>query len=116
MGGTADVGWETCSIDGCIGVRPKDAKGCLVHDVQHRAAVLQRLGEDGRIDARGVTIDAELLAQILVAAARQDSQPVLLEPPVRQCDIHGRSRVRRGDVPGQSRLQRSNLPGILLIP
>jgi uncharacterized protein YjbI with pentapeptide repeats len=80
MAGTADIGWETCSIDGCIGVRPGDAEGCLVHDQQHRDAALQRLGKDGHIDARGVRIDADLLAQIFAAAPEENSQPVLQAP------------------------------------
>jgi hypothetical protein len=80
MANAVNVRWEPCSVDGCIGVRPEGAQGCLVHDEQHLDAALKRLGDDGHIDARGVRVTAELLGQILTAAPREGDRPVLQSP------------------------------------
>jgi uncharacterized protein YjbI with pentapeptide repeats len=77
MTDTVQVEWETCGVNSCIGIRSEGAKGCLAHDEQHREAALQRLSNDGCIDARGVTIDAELLEQILHHAPQEEDRLVL---------------------------------------
>jgi uncharacterized protein YjbI with pentapeptide repeats len=64
------AGW-TCSEDDCNGIRLDAGGKCLAHaDGQHLDAELKRLSEEGIIDARGVTISAELLGRILEAAPR----------------------------------------------
>jgi hypothetical protein len=69
MGGDGSVGWVTCSEDGCQGIRLRTGDRCLAHaGSQDRDAELKRFAEEGRLDARGVRISAELLGRILDAA------------------------------------------------
>jgi Pentapeptide repeats (9 copies) len=70
------VGWPPCSEDDCNGIRLDAGGKCLAHaDGQQLDAELKRLGDEGTIDARGVTISAELLNRILEAAPRDAKQP-----------------------------------------
>jgi uncharacterized protein YjbI with pentapeptide repeats len=71
----AAVDWDKCGVEGCIGIRPQGTNGCLIHDKQHLDAALQRLSEEGYIDARGVTIDAQLWDEFLTNVRRQDDRP-----------------------------------------
>ena len=76
MAEIADLEWDRCGVDGCIGVRPRGMKGCLAHDERHLDVALERLRKDGHVDARGVKIDAALLEQILSAAPPEADRPV----------------------------------------
>src|SRR6266540_1523375 len=70
------VDWPTCSKDECNGIRLDAGGKCLAHaDHQHLEAELKRLADEGTIDARGVTISAELLDLILEAAPRDEQRP-----------------------------------------
>jgi uncharacterized protein YjbI with pentapeptide repeats len=76
MAERSDFQWDTCGVDGCIGVRPNGMKGCLAHDERHWDVALERLRKDGHVDARGVKIDTALLEQILSAAPSKAERPV----------------------------------------
>jgi uncharacterized protein YjbI with pentapeptide repeats len=76
MGGGSRVRWETCSEDGCRGIRLRTGDRCLAHaDSKDRDAELKRFAEEGSLDARGVRISAELLKRILDAAPRDEDLP-----------------------------------------
>jgi hypothetical protein len=76
MDGKNDVDWPTCSEGKCSGIRLDAGGKCLAHaDDQDLDAELKRLGEQGTIDARGVTISAALLERILAAAPRDEQHP-----------------------------------------
>jgi hypothetical protein len=91
MAGTADFEWETCGVDGCIGVRLPTGRKCWAHATDTDLDLaLKRLGEDGHIDARGVRIDAGLLAQILAAAPQEESHPVLQNPQFHRATFQGK--------------------------
>jgi uncharacterized protein YjbI with pentapeptide repeats len=71
MAGDDTISWPTCSKAECIGIRLDMGGKCLAHATeQDRDAALKQLGDEGTIDARGVTISAELLHRILGAAPR----------------------------------------------
>jgi hypothetical protein len=76
MGGESSVSWATCSEDGCQGIRLQTGDRCLAHaDGQDRDAELKRFAEEGRLDARGVPISAELVDRILDAAPPDEDRP-----------------------------------------
>jgi hypothetical protein len=85
MAAPEDVGWEVCqqcAADGGIGIRLPSGGSCWAHaDDEDLQAALRQLGEDGRLDARGVTITSELLARTLDAAPHDDTRghPVLTD-------------------------------------
>jgi Pentapeptide repeats (9 copies) len=69
------VDWLTCGEAECIGRRLNAGGRCLAHaNDQDLDAELKRLGDEGTIDARGVTISAVLLDRILAAAPRDEQQ------------------------------------------
>jgi uncharacterized protein YjbI with pentapeptide repeats len=76
-----DVGWEMCAHDGCLGVRLPTGAKCWAHAADADLdPALKRLGEDGRLDARGVPITQELLGRLLAVAPRDDhGDPLLTE-------------------------------------
>ena len=74
----ADVptGPDTCTHEGCSGVRVAVDK-CLAHlEESQLAGVLSRMERDHTIDARGVRLDGALLERVL-AAVRDGGRPVL---------------------------------------
>jgi uncharacterized protein YjbI with pentapeptide repeats len=61
--------WPTCDHDDCIGSQVANTAWCLAHvDEPTLDAELDRIRAEGSVDARGVTISAELLARLLDAA------------------------------------------------
>jgi hypothetical protein len=92
------VDWPPCSEEGCIGIRLDAGGKCLAHaDGQQLDAELKRLGDEGTIDARGVTISAELLDRILAAAPATSSTQIGL------ASIRQSSTVRpSGTTPGSA--------------
>jgi uncharacterized protein YjbI with pentapeptide repeats len=75
------VGWDVCTqcleVDG-IGVQVHSGAKCWAHaDDENLDAALKRLGEGGPLDARGVTITAELLGRIMAAATQGRVHPIL---------------------------------------
>lgn len=89
MAASESVNWdvcERCAEDGGVGIRLPSGGKCWVHaDSQDLDAALKRLGEDGRIDVRGVTLDAELLARILAAAPQEAGRTALEEAVFLAC-------------------------------
>jgi uncharacterized protein YjbI with pentapeptide repeats len=81
MAGDRPVRWEACGQDGCGGVRLAAAAWCLehvaTHDTSALEAELKRIGDEGTIDARGVSLSADLLARILDAAPHEDDRRVI---------------------------------------
>jgi hypothetical protein len=76
MGEDNGVGWQTCSEDGCVGIRLAEGGKCLAHaNDQNLDAELKRFRDEGTIDARGVTISATLLDRIRAAALHSAQQP-----------------------------------------
>jgi uncharacterized protein YjbI with pentapeptide repeats len=65
------VAWETCTDDDCIGVRLPTGGRCWAHADGHNvAAALKQFGKDGQLDARGVSLSAELLQRLLAVSRR----------------------------------------------
>jgi hypothetical protein len=63
-----NVDWATCADDGCNGIRLPTGDKCWAHAAEADLdPALKRLGEDGRLDARGVPITQELLERLLAA-------------------------------------------------
>src|SRR5215211_3759001 len=81
MAGDRPVRWEACSQDGCGGVRLAAAPWCLEHVATHDPSALEaelkRIGDEGTIDARGVSLSADLLARILDAAPHEADRRVI---------------------------------------
>jgi hypothetical protein len=75
---------ERCQEAGGIGVRLPGGTQCWAHaDDQALAPALRQLGEGAPLDARGVSIAAELLVRILAATPRdpkRPDRPLLHEP------------------------------------
>jgi uncharacterized protein YjbI with pentapeptide repeats len=70
---------ERCAENGGIGVRLLNGGRCWAHaGDQDIDAALKRLGEDGHLDARGVSITSELLERLLVAAPKDDQGRTVL--------------------------------------
>jgi hypothetical protein len=68
-----NVDWEACADDDCVGVRLPTGGKCWAHaDDSDLDAAFKRLGRDGRLDARGVPITAELLDRLLAAAPQDE--------------------------------------------
>lgn len=66
-----DTHWPMCDVTDCTGRKHPSGSRCLAHaDAPDRAAALNQVHETGAIDARGVQISDELLAEILAAAPR----------------------------------------------
>lgn len=62
--------WDTCQHDDCIGARLIETGYCIAHTREpERTEAIDKIREQGVIDARGVTISVELLNQILAAVA-----------------------------------------------
>ncbi len=74
-----NVDWEPCAAEACIGVRLPTGGKCWAHaDDPDMDAALTRLGEHGRLDARGVPLTAELLHRLLAAAPPGDQGHAVL--------------------------------------
>jgi hypothetical protein len=68
-----NVTWETCAHADCVGVRLPTGGKCWAHaDDSDLDAALKGLGEQGRLDARGVPLTAELLWRLLAAVPHDD--------------------------------------------
>jgi uncharacterized protein YjbI with pentapeptide repeats len=80
MAGDRTVSWERCSYDDCVGVRLAATTWCLTHAAEQDPsavdAELERIGDEGAIDARGVQLSAELLKRILRAAPQEKDHPI----------------------------------------
>jgi uncharacterized protein YjbI with pentapeptide repeats len=74
-----NVDWATCADDGCNGIRLPTGDKCWAHAAEADLdPALKRLGEDGRLDARGVPITQELLERLLASAPQDDHGHTLL--------------------------------------
>jgi uncharacterized protein YjbI with pentapeptide repeats len=85
--------WERCSQDDCIGAQLASAAWCLAHAAEHAPeafdAELNRIGQDGTVDARGVPISDELLGRILDAVPHQDDRPTFTAVQFDQATFQG---------------------------
>jgi uncharacterized protein YjbI with pentapeptide repeats len=71
MASAADVFWETCTVDGCVGSRTRGHARCLAHlSSEELEVALEGIGRDGEVDARGVEIGSDLLDRVLGALPR----------------------------------------------
>jgi hypothetical protein len=74
------IDWEVCAQDeSCTGVRLPTGDKCWAHAEQEQLdAALKQVAEEGRVDARGVPLTADLLERMLAVAPRDDQgRPVL---------------------------------------
>ena len=92
------VDWETCADADCAGVPVPTSQKCWVHAADADLEVaLKRLGEDGRLDARGVPLTQELLKRLLAAAPRDDhGRPVLTDPRFDKAAFKGKATFKGG--------------------
>ena len=92
------VDWETCADADCAGVPLPTSQKCWVHAADADLEVaLKRLGEDGRLDARGVPLTQELLKRLLAAAPRDDhGRPVLTDPRFDKATFNGKATFKGG--------------------
>jgi uncharacterized protein YjbI with pentapeptide repeats len=98
-----NVDWETCA-DGCTGVRLPTGGKCWAHAADTDLdPALKRLGEDGRLDGRGVPITQELLGRLLAAAPQDEyGVPILTDAQFEGAAFRGdavfRGATFRGDA------------------
>jgi hypothetical protein len=92
------VDWETCADADCAGVPLPTSQKCWVHAADADLEVaLKRLGEDGRLDARGVPLTQELLKRLLAAAPRDDhGHTVLTDPRFDKAAFKGKATFKGG--------------------
>jgi uncharacterized protein YjbI with pentapeptide repeats len=77
---------DGCEVEGCLGMLVEVDGCCLAHtSPQLRKVKLNQLHNGGRLDARGVPIDTELLKEILDAAPRDEEG----RPHLKQADFRG---------------------------
>jgi uncharacterized protein YjbI with pentapeptide repeats len=73
-----DITWECCTQEGCTGVRLPGEDRCWVHaDERVRDLAAKRLGQDGNLDARGVSFAGTVLNDLLAAAATDEGYTIL---------------------------------------
>jgi uncharacterized protein YjbI with pentapeptide repeats len=82
MAASENVDWdvcERCAEEGGVGICLPTGEKCWAHaDDQDLDAALKRLGEGGRLDARGVPITQKLLERLLQAAPKDEhGRPIL---------------------------------------
>ena len=84
--------WSTCGTAGCIGIRLKDAEGCLTHvEPQAREAFLATLKPGAALDLRGTPIDPELLSGLLAAVRPEHGPPTLGNAEFTKAQFSGRA-------------------------
>jgi uncharacterized protein YjbI with pentapeptide repeats len=87
--------WERqpCSQGNCNGIRLPTAVWCLAHAAEQAPdafdAELNRIGQDGSVDARGVPISTDLLARLLAAVPRKDDRPTFTAARFDQATFQG---------------------------
>jgi uncharacterized protein YjbI with pentapeptide repeats len=92
----ADVDWDTCAEDDCLGVRLPSGGKCWAH-ADDADQALERLHDTGQLDARGVPITKELLQRLLAAAPKSDyGQPVLTNPRFDRATFKGKATFKGG--------------------
>jgi uncharacterized protein YjbI with pentapeptide repeats len=74
----SDVDWKTCDEDECVGVRLPSGGRCWEHaDAHDMDAALERLGEGGDFDGRGVVFRPGRLETILDAVSDDKGRAVV---------------------------------------
>jgi uncharacterized protein YjbI with pentapeptide repeats len=83
--------WEKCTDSGCIGVRLPTGDKCWAHAAHSDLdPALERLGDYGGLDARGVPITQELLGRLLAAVPQDDrSHPILTNARFNRATFQG---------------------------
>jgi uncharacterized protein YjbI with pentapeptide repeats len=107
------VEWDTCSEDECLGVRLPSGGKCWAHaDDQNLDAALKRLGEDGRLDARGVPITQALLGRLLAATHQDDhGYPILVNTRFDRATFHGDAAFRGATFQGDAAFKEATFQG-----
>jgi hypothetical protein len=104
MAGMADVDdvvSKTCSVDGCLGARLTSGGRCWAHaDEEHLDAALKRLGNGGRLDARGTTITAELLERLLAASSQAHELPMMTNARFDRASFEGSANLEHATFVG----------------
>jgi uncharacterized protein YjbI with pentapeptide repeats len=71
--------WNTCHVDGCIGISNAGKGSCLGHlNEDEQQAVLQTLPYQRPLDLRGVTITEELFARLSAVMEHDDTGRLIL--------------------------------------
>jgi uncharacterized protein YjbI with pentapeptide repeats len=98
------VGWTRCGHEGCIGAQLPTTTLCLGHAAEQApdafAAELRRIGAEGTVDARGVSINAQLLRRLLAAAPRQDDRPAFTAAQFDQASFQDGARFHETSFQG----------------
>ncbi len=85
MATSKSIDWDVCERcveESGIGIRLPTGGKCWAHaDDSDLDAALKRLGEDGRVDARGVPVTTELLQRLLAAVPKDERGHVVLTDP-----------------------------------
>ena len=116
MATSKSVHWpvcERCAEGGGIGVRLPNGGDCWAHaQEQDLDAALQQLGEDGRLDARSVTITAVLLQRLLTAASHDDTgHAILTDARFYWATFQGEARFDEATFQGDTRFTGATFQG-----
>jgi uncharacterized protein YjbI with pentapeptide repeats len=108
--------WTTCDYNGCLGSRIANSTWCLAHAEEETLdAELQRISAaEGSVDARGVTISAELLRRILDAAPCEDDRPVLMAARFERATFEGRAGFEGVRFQGLASFDGASFEGVAL--
>jgi Pentapeptide repeats (9 copies) len=106
MAAAESVKWDHCGEEGCIGIGLATGGKCWAHaDDQDVEIAMDRLAENGRLDVRGVTITAELLARLLAAMPRDPERPgwpLLKEPRFERATLGDGARFANATFDGKA--------------
>jgi hypothetical protein len=92
------ISWDTCEVDGCLGTCLLTGAKCWAHASEpDLTTALERLSDDGSLDARGVSITEALLARLRAAAPHDKPDG----------GIHEGRRLPPGDVRVSGRFHRA---------
>jgi uncharacterized protein YjbI with pentapeptide repeats len=104
-----------CSQDDCIGIQLPGTAWCLGHAAEQAPdafnAELTRISSDGTVDARGVMISAELLAQLLDATPRKDGRSAFTAARFDGASFQGEARFEGASFQGVARFDRASFQG-----
>jgi uncharacterized protein YjbI with pentapeptide repeats len=94
-----NVAWPVCSHEACTGVRAPSGDKCIAHlDSKQLDAELQRLGNEGSLDGRGVEFTSSLLKLIRDALPR---------------DAAGHSQFQEAQFDGSTFLDAADFRGVI---
>jgi uncharacterized protein YjbI with pentapeptide repeats len=108
-----NVDWEPCTQVDCIGIPLQTGERCWAHAAATDLdAALKRLGEDGRLDARGVPITADLLERLLAAVPHDEhAHAVLPDAQFDKATFQGDARFGEATFQGDARFSGATFQG-----